>query len=142
MNAALLIWTAAVACGGAQTADEAVSQSAPPPHAPVVATAAEVQAEIEMLGYEIHDLAAILQAGIPRAAVPSDEPEPEDVLAAARSAHAEAVRAFERQAYPVAAESLASASAQVEHFKRLLGLAEEWGVEAEPPPVSGAPPPE
>ncbi|HET6361219.1 MAG TPA: hypothetical protein VFH11_04100, partial [Gemmatimonadota bacterium] len=67
------------------------------------------------------------------------DPDPRAVLEGARATHAAAGRALVAADTASAADSLRSASARVEHVKRLLGVAEEMGVEVTP---DSAPPTE
>lgn len=93
----------------------------------------EVRAELEVLGYEIADIEALIESGAAR--VPSGG-DPREALAMARQAGEAAERHLARGERELAIDSLEVAAGHVERVKRALGLAEEWG---EPLPPHATP---
>ncbi|HUP01784.1 MAG TPA: hypothetical protein VM737_09745 [Gemmatimonadota bacterium] len=93
-------------------------------------TPEEVQAELEMLGFEITDLAIYLEAN-PRRAF-ADSIDPRLVLTSAEGALAATRVALQAHDTTAAVDSLSIAAGRIERVKRLLGVAEELGVEADP----------
>jgi len=126
------IW--ALACGG-QSGDESASRAdAPVAAAEEIAfgSVEEMELELETLDHEILGLEEYLEAN--PGWTPSDpaDPDPRAVLEAARSTRAAAGSALAAADTASAADSLRAASARIEHVKRLLGVAEEMGVEFAP----------
>lgn len=143
------LWTVLGTCGLLVTAcndtrapqpdpggEAALQESAPLEFASVE----EMQAEIEILDNEIRGLEEYLAAN-PGWTPPSpSDPDPRAVLEAARSTRDAASSALAAADTAQAADSLRAATARIEHVKRLLGVAEEMGIEFEPtgeslPPV-------
>lgn len=118
---------ALAACGGQQP-DPAAEPEAPPDSLIVAATPDEIQAELEILGYEIADLEAWI-ASRPAVGTPPAGEDPAELLSQATAARAEAERLAAEGDHEAAAESLSAGMRHVEQVKRALGLAEEWGEE-------------
>ena len=143
------LWTVFGTCGLLVTAcnDTRAPQSDPAGEAALqesapleFASVEEMQAEIEILDNEIRGLEEYLAAN-PGWTPPSpSDPDPRAVLEAARSTRDAASSALAAADTAQAADSLRAATARIEHVKRLLGVAEEMGIEFEPtgeslPPV-------
>src|SRR5688500_17104005 len=122
---------ALLACGG-PSEDGSASKTDEP-----VATAGEIgfesveemRLELETLDHEIRGLDEYLVAN--PAWTPPDpaDTDPRAVLEAARSTRDAAGSALAAADTASAADSLRAASARIEHVKRLLGVAEEMGVD-------------
>lgn len=115
------------ACAGSngEPGDSAPADATPPAvDSLALSTADEIRAEIEMLGYEIGDLEAYLDANPPPEGV-----DPAAPLARARAAHAAASSLLAAGDTTTAVDSLEAVHSWVEEVKRSLALAEEWGEE-------------
>ncbi|HJR52188.1 MAG TPA: hypothetical protein VJ982_00595 [Gemmatimonadota bacterium] len=130
-----------LACGGP-------SGGGPTPGADTPAVAAdeiafgsveEMQLELETIDNEIRGLEEYLAANPGWSSPDPADPDPRAVLDAARSTRDAAASALAGADTAGAADSLRAASARIEHVKRLLGVAEEMGVEIAP---DSAPPAE
>ncbi len=124
-------WLAGIAgllllgCGGPPGETPDPAQPPTPVDSLSLTTPEEIQAEVEVLGYEIADLEAFVQAA------PEPHEEQRALLASARSAR-EAVGPLVAAGDTAAAiDSLEAVHGRVEDVKRSLGLAEEWGEEFE-----------
>jgi hypothetical protein len=95
-------------------------------------SAEEMQLELETLDHEILGLEEYLTANPGWTSPDPGDPDPRAVLEAARSTRDAAARALAAADTGSAADSLRAASARIEHVKRLLGVAEEMGVEFAP----------
>ena len=104
------------------------------------ASVEDMQLEIELLDNEIRGLEEYLAANPGWTPPRPSDPDPRAVLEAARSTRDAASSALAAADTAQAADSLRAASARIEHVKRLLGVAEEMGIEFEPteslPPVN------
>ena len=121
--ASLIVLTA---CGGQQP-EPAAEPASQTDSVIVAATPEEVQAELEILGYEITDLEAWIAARPPGASVSGGDPAA--LLGQAARARAAAEQLAANGDHVTAAESLSAAMRHVEQVKRSLGLAEELGEE-------------
>ena len=124
-----LLLAIVVGCGGDPPADP-VRQPAPEVDSLARSTPAEVREELELLKFEIADLAAYLEAN-PRRAF-ADSIDPREVLIAARGAVDGAGVELATGEASAAVDSLSVAAERIERVKRLLGVAEELGMEPEP----------
>jgi hypothetical protein len=91
-----------------------------------------MQLELETLDHEILGLEEYLAANPGWTSPDPADPDPRAVLDAARSTRDAAASALANADTAGAADSLRAASARIEHVKRLLGVAEEMGVEFAP----------
>lgn len=123
------------ACGG-PSGDRAALE-VPPEAADEIAfgSAEEMQLELETLDHEILGLEEYLTANPGWTSPDPADPDPRAVLEAARSTRDAAASALAAADTGSAADSLRAASARIEHVKRLLGVAEEMGVEFAPESV-------
>jgi hypothetical protein len=130
-----LAWLVALlACGG-PSGEEPVESAAPPAGlADEIAfdSVEDMQLELETLDNEIRGLEEYLAANPGWASPDPADPDPDAVLDAARSTRDAAASALAAADTAGAADSLRAASARIEHVKRLLGVAEEMGVEFGP----------
>lgn len=136
---------AILACGG--SSGDASTSSAPDAQADEIAfeSVEDMQLELETLDNEIRGLEEYLAANPGWTPPDPADPDPRAVLDAARSTREAAASALSGADTAGAADSLRAASARIEHVKRLLGVAEEMGVELGPdslPPPGSLPPPE
>ena len=92
----------------------------------------EMEAELEVLDLEIAGLAEYLSARPDWTPPDPADPDPRALLEAARATREAAGRALAAADTARAADSLRAAAARIEHVKRLLGVAEEMGIEFEP----------
>lgn len=129
-----------LACNGQSGNGNAPSADAPSAAAEGIAfgSVEEMEFELETLDHEIRELEEYLAAN--PGWTPSDpaDPDPRAVLDAARSTREAAKSALAAADTASAADSLRAASARIEQVKRLLGVAEEMGVEFapdSPPPI-------
>ena len=95
-------------------------------------SAEEMELELEILDNEIAGLEAYLGANPDWSPPGASDPDPRAVLAAARATREGAASALAAADTSSAADSLRAAAARIEHAKRLLGVAEEMGIEFEP----------
>ncbi len=132
---------ALLACGGPSGDGSASHADAPAVTAEEIAfgSVEEMQLELETIDNEIRSLEEYLAANPGWASPDPTDPDPRAVLEAARSTRDAAASALAGADTAVAADSLRAASARIEHVKRLLGVAEEMGVEFAP---DSAPPAE
>jgi hypothetical protein len=124
------------ACGDARR----VAESDPDVDAPLqaseplaFASVEEMEVEIEVLDNEIRGLEEYLAANPGWTPPAPSDPHPLAVLEAARATRDAASSALAAADTAQAADSLRAAAARIEHAKRLLGVAEEMGIELEPP---------
>jgi hypothetical protein len=96
----------------------------------------EMEFELETLDHEIRGLEEYLAANPGFTPPDPADPDPRAVLEAARSTRDAAGSALAAADTASAADSLRAASARIEHVKRLLGVAEEMGVEFAPDSLS------
>lgn len=128
-------WTALVAVGCAGPEPERVEPgSEPVSQTPELSfgTVAEMEAELEVLDNEIGGLAEYLSTRPDWTPPDASDPDPRVLLEAARTTRAAAGSALAAADTARAADSLRAAAARIEHVKRLLGVAEEMGIEFEP----------
>ena len=92
----------------------------------------EMEAELEILDHEIQGLAEYLAARPDWTPPEPADPDPRAVLEAARSTREAAGSALAAADTARAADSLRAAAERIEHVKRLLGVAEEMGIEFDP----------
>ena len=92
----------------------------------------EMEIELEILDHEIRGLEEYLAAHPDWLPPNSTDPDPRAVLEAARATREAAGTALDGADTARAADSLRAAGARIEHVKRLLGVAEEMGIEFEP----------
>jgi hypothetical protein len=92
----------------------------------------EMEAELETLDNEILGLEEYLAANPGWTPPGPTDPDPFVVLEAARRTREAAGSALDAADTAQAADSLRAAGARIEHVKRLLGVAEEMGIEFEP----------
>jgi hypothetical protein len=92
----------------------------------------EMEAELETLDNEILGLEEYLAANPGWTPPGPTDPDPFVVLEAARRTREAAESALDAADTAQAADSLRAAAARIEHVKRLLGVAEEMGIEFEP----------
>lgn len=92
----------------------------------------EMEIELETLDNEIAGLEAYLGANPGWSPPGPTDPDPRAVLAAARATREGAASALAAADTSSAADSLRAAAARIEHAKRLLGVAEEMGIDFEP----------
>lgn len=95
-------------------------------------TVEEMEAELEILDLEIAGLAEYLSTRPDWTPPDPADPDPRALLEAARATRAAAGGALAAADTAAAADSLRAAAARIEHVKRLLGVAEEMGIEFEP----------
>jgi hypothetical protein len=100
----------------------------------------EMEIELEVLDHEIRGLEEYLAANPDWVPPDPTDPDPRAILEAARATRDAAGVALDGADTARAVDSLHAASARIEHAKRLLGVAEEMGIEFEPaaeslPPV-------
>lgn len=98
----------------------------------------EMEFELETLDHEIQGLEEYLAANPGWTPPDPADPDPRAVLEAARSTRAAAGSALAAADTASAADSLRAASARIEHVKRLLGVAEEMGIEFAPDSIPPA----
>ena len=130
-----LAWLGALlACGGPSREGSAESADPPAGFADEIAfgSVEDMQFELETLDNEIRGLEEYLAANPGWASLDPADPDPDAVLDAARSTRDAAASALAAADTAGAADSLRAASARIEHVKRLLGVAEEMGVEFAP----------
>lgn len=96
------------------------------------ASVEEMEFELETLDHEIRGLEEYLAANPGWTPPGPADPDPLAVLEAARSTREAAGSALAAADTARAADSLRAAAARIEHVKRLLGVAEEMGIEFEP----------
>jgi hypothetical protein len=96
------------------------------------ATVEEMEIELETLDNEIRGLEEYLAANPGWAPPGPADPDPLAILEAARSTREAAGSALAAADTARAANSLRMAAERIEHVKRLLGVAEEMGIEVEP----------
>lgn len=96
------------------------------------ASVEEMELELETLDNEIAGLEAYLGANPAWSPPGATDPDPRALLAAARATRGAAASALAAADTSSAADSLRAAAARIEHAKRLLGVAEEMGIEFEP----------
>ena len=123
-----------LACGGPSGEESVESADAPAASAEVIAfdSVEDMQLELETLDNEIRGLEEYLAANPGWTSLDPADPDPQAVLDAARSTRDAAASALAAADTAGAADSLRAASARIEHAKRLLGVAEEMGVEFAP----------
>lgn len=125
---------ALLACGA--PSENGSESSADPPAAAAddiaFGSVEEMQLELETLEHEIRGLEEYLTANPGWASTDPADPDPRAVLDAARTTRDAAASALASADTAGAADSLRAASARIEHAKRLLGVAEEMGVEFAP----------
>lgn len=92
----------------------------------------EMEVELETLDHEIRGLEEYLAANPGWTPPGPADPDPRAVLQAARSTREAAGSALAAADTARAGDSLRAAAARIEHVKRLLGVAEEMGIEFEP----------
>ena len=92
----------------------------------------EMQIELEVIDHEIRGLEEYLDANPDWVPPAPTDPDPRAILEAARATREAAGVALDGADTARAADSLRAASARIEHAKRLLGVAEEMGIEFEP----------
>jgi hypothetical protein len=136
---------ALLACGGSSR--DASPSSAPDASGDEIAFGSvdDMQLELETLDNEIRGLEEYLAANPGWTPPDAADPDPRAVLDAARSTRDAAASALTGADTAGAADSLRAASERIEHVKRLLGVAEEMGVELAPeslPPPDPLPPSE
>ena len=100
----------------------------------------EMEIELQTLDLEIRGLEEYLAANPGWVRPTPSDPDPRTILEAARATRRAAGAALAAADTEQAADSLHAAGARIEHVKRLLGVAEEMGIEFEPaaeslPPV-------
>lgn len=100
------------------------------------ASVEEMEIELEILDHEIRGLEEYLAAHPDWVPPDPTDPDPRALLEAARATREAAGAALEGADIARASDSLHAASARIEHVKRLLGVAEEMGIEFEPPAES------
>lgn len=122
------------ACGGPSGDESAPGADTPPAAAEEIAfdSAEEMRLELETLDHEILGLEEYLAANPGWTSPDPTDPDPRALLDAARSTRDAAASALATADTGSAADSLRAASARIEHVKRLLGVAEEMGVEFAP----------
>ena len=132
-------WVAAfgallVACGGPEAGGvpDAASTEAGFADELEFASVEEMEIELEILDNEIAGLEAYLGANPGWSPPGLDDPDPRAVLEAARATREAAASALAAADTSSAADSLRAAAARIEHAKRLLGVAEEMGIEFVP----------
>jgi hypothetical protein len=127
---------AVLACGEPEAGAEASGEpaSAGPDLSEPLAfeSVEEMELELEILDHEIAGLEAYLGANPGWSPPEATDPDPRAVLAAARATREGAASALAAADTSSAADSLRAAAARIEHAKRLLGVAEEMGIEFEP----------
>ena len=125
---------ALLACGGPSGEGSAPSADAPAVAADEIefGSVEEMQLELETLDNEIRGLEEYLAANPGWTSPDPADPDPRAVLDAARTTRDAAASALAGADTAGAADSLRPASARIEHVKRLLGVAEEMGVEFAP----------
>jgi hypothetical protein len=96
------------------------------------ASVEEMELELETLDNEIAGLEAYLGANPGWSPPGATDPDPRALLAAARATREAAASALAAADTSSAADSLRAAAARIEHAKRLLGVAEEMGIEFQP----------
>lgn len=96
------------------------------------ASVEEMEIELETLDHEIRGLEEYLAANPGWTPPDTADPDPLAVLEAARSTREAAGSALAAADTARAADSLRAAGARIEHVKRLLGVAEEMGIELDP----------
>ena len=96
------------------------------------ASVEEMEAELETIDNEIQGLEEYLSAHPGWTPPGLSDPTPLTVLEAARATRDAAGSALAAADTAQAADSLRAAAARIEHVKRLLGVAEEMGIEFEP----------
>jgi hypothetical protein len=138
---------ALLACGGSSGDPSTSSANAPDARADEIAfgSVEDMQLELETLDNEIRGLEEYLAANPGWAPPDPADPDPHAVLDAARATRDAAASALTGADTAGAADSLRAAFERIEHVKRLLGVAEEMGVELAPdslPPPDPSPPPE
>lgn len=125
---------ALLSCGGPSGDGSDAGADAPVAAADEIAfdSAEEMRFELETLDHEIMGLEEYLAATPGRTSPDPADPDPRGVLAAARSARDAAASALANADTASAADSLRAASGRIELVKRLLGVAEEMGVDFAP----------
>jgi hypothetical protein len=125
---------ALLSCAGPSGDAPDAGADAPPASTDEIAfdSAEEMQLELETLDHEILGLEEYLAANPGWTSPDPADPDPRAVLDAARSTRDAAASALANADTAGAADSLRAASARIEHVKRLLGVAEEMGVEFAP----------
>jgi hypothetical protein len=123
-----------LACGSPETGGlpQAASPEAGYADELEFASVEEMEIELEILDNEIAGLEAYLGANPGWSPPGAGDPDPRAVLAAARATREAAASALASADTSSAADSLRAAAARIEHAKRLLGVAEEMGIEFEP----------
>jgi hypothetical protein len=96
------------------------------------ASVEEMELELETLDNEIAGLEAYLGANPGWSPPGATDPDPRALLEAARATREAAAGALAAADTSSAADSLRAAAARIEHAKRLLGVAEEMGIDFEP----------
>lgn len=122
-----ILISAACASESSDRAPVATPDAPPVEDVYVLATPVEVVAELETLGHELDDLERVVEAP----SVPAGDAV-RSLLSAARTAHQSAGGSIAAGDTMAAVDSLVATAERVEEVKRLLGLAEEWGVEIAP----------
>jgi hypothetical protein len=92
----------------------------------------EMEIELETIDLEIQGLEEYLAANPGWVGPDPSDPDPRTILEAARATRHAAGVALAAADTDRAADSLHAAGARIEHVKRLLGVAEEMGIEYEP----------
>lgn len=92
----------------------------------------EMEIELQTLDLEIQGLEEYLAANPGWVRPTPSDPDPRTILEAARATRQAAGVALAAADTEQAADSLHAAGARIEHVKRLLGVAEEMGIEYEP----------
>ena len=125
-----------LACGGSGggAGGHPEGASAEPGYADQIefASVEEMELELETLDNEIAGLEAYLDANPGWSPPGAGDPDPRALLAAARATREGAAGALAAADTSSAADSLRAAAARIEHAKRLLGVAEEMGIEFVP----------
>lgn len=125
-----------LACGGSGggAGGHPEGASAEPGYADQIefASVEEMELELETLDNEIAGLEAYLDANPGWSPPGATDPDPRALLNAARATREGAAGALAAADTSSAADSLRAAAARIEHAKRLLGVAEEMGIEFEP----------
>jgi hypothetical protein len=124
----------AAGCGDGQDARSAAQdEGTTEEHAPYeFLSVEEMEIELETLDLEMRGLEEYLSANPGWTPPEPTDPDPRTILEAARATRHAAGVALAGADTAQAADSLRAAAARIEHVKRLLGVAEEMGIEFEP----------
>lgn len=123
----------APACGEGERAESAADQATADEQARYeFESMEEMEIELQTLDLEIRGLEEYLAANPGWVRPTPSDPDPRTILEAARATRHAAGVALAAADTEQAADSLQAAGARIEHVKRLLGVAEEMGIEYEP----------